>query len=361
MNGGGEGEASLCCNGCWNACDPKDHSVATKCGHLYCLTCCQTILESDDPTCPICTQLIQKTNIKAVHVLSGTADLQLVLAGQSPQVALEVAHNAIQFYTKQQALYAQYAQAQSQRKIARTHDQCKKKLQEVHAGYLNAKRKYQEVLAQKAALEEGNKELQEKYNQKAMQDRKLKEGFAMIQKENEQLRRHIGVPAGGGGLSGGSGGGGGGGLAGMAGMAGASGGRNSGRAALGMDGGLGGRPGTALGVRLVAPDPSPVPSIGLGTFGQAGGFAYETPDAMPLQPRQLMTHSGGGGRVSSGGRHMSGGGGGGLGGAGGGLGGGLNLGGGMVGQRQALQNDKRQSLGLAFPGSNHSVGTMGTM
>jgi hypothetical protein len=82
------------------------------------------------------------------------------------------------------------------------------------------------------------------------QDRKLKEGFAMIQKENEQLRRHIGVPAGGGGLSGGSGGGGGGGLAGMAGMAGASGGRNSGRAALGMDGGLGGRPGTALGVRL---------------------------------------------------------------------------------------------------------------
>lgn len=102
--------------------------------------------------------------------------------------------------------------------------------------------------------------------------------------------------------------------------------------------------------RLVAPDPSPVPSIGLGTFGQAGGFAYETPDAMPLQPRQLMTHSGGGGRVSSGGRHMSGGGGGGLGGAGGGLGGGLNLGGGMVGQRQALQNDKRQSLGLAFPG-----------
>jgi hypothetical protein len=45
--------------------------------------------------------------------------------------------------TKQQALYAQYAQAQSQRKIARTHDQCKKKLQEVHAGYLNAKRKYQ--------------------------------------------------------------------------------------------------------------------------------------------------------------------------------------------------------------------------
>lgn len=44
---------------------------------------------------------------------------------------------------KQQALYAQYAQAQSDRKIARTHDQCKKKLQEVHAGYLNAKRKYQ--------------------------------------------------------------------------------------------------------------------------------------------------------------------------------------------------------------------------
>ena len=44
---------------------------------------------------------------------------------------------------KQQKLYAEYAQQQSQRKIVRTQEQCRKKLQEVHNGYLAAKRKYQ--------------------------------------------------------------------------------------------------------------------------------------------------------------------------------------------------------------------------
>ena len=58
MRRGEESEPTvLQCNGCWAACDTKDHSVVTACQHLYCLNCCQTILESDDPTCPICTQV----------------------------------------------------------------------------------------------------------------------------------------------------------------------------------------------------------------------------------------------------------------------------------------------------------------
>lgn len=42
-------------------------------------------------------QLIQKSSVKAVHVLSSAADLRLAVAGQTPKVALEVAHAAIQF------------------------------------------------------------------------------------------------------------------------------------------------------------------------------------------------------------------------------------------------------------------------
>ena len=177
-------------------------------------------------------------------MLSTAADLRLAVAGQTPKVALEVAHAAIQFCehpagrgrgcglalqpvaprrcwpllltrphviaqhprppndrrptlpasptaatpsqppladNRQQALYAEYAAQQAQRKIARTQDQCRKKLkvgraagvgrhriwpcargewvlpfvsstrqalpschaQEVHNGYLAAKRKYQ--------------------------------------------------------------------------------------------------------------------------------------------------------------------------------------------------------------------------
>lgn len=51
-----EDGGTLRCNGCWTACDNSQPSVATACQHLYCLSCCQTILESDDPTCPICSQ-----------------------------------------------------------------------------------------------------------------------------------------------------------------------------------------------------------------------------------------------------------------------------------------------------------------
>lgn len=194
----------------------------------------------------------------------------------------------------------------------------------MHAGYLNAKRKYQvssmcgaerappacgaavvlsrppagrlqaaqcqrsallsqEVLAQKAALEAGNKELQDKYNQKAMwvwqgncpglsvhssrytladarhrgekfpskiyastcckliqhvhcrQDKKLKEGFALLQQENEQLRRQTGM--------------GGGPASGMA-AAMSGGGLRASRGAMpGMEEGLHMRPATVLGHR----------------------------------------------------------------------------------------------------------------
>ena len=42
-------------------------------------------------------QLIQKNNIKAVHVLASASKLQQGNWGATPAVALEVAHSAIQF------------------------------------------------------------------------------------------------------------------------------------------------------------------------------------------------------------------------------------------------------------------------
>jgi hypothetical protein len=42
-------------------------------------------------------QLMQKTNIKAVHVLSGSQSLKLALAGQSPRAVMEVAYAAVDF------------------------------------------------------------------------------------------------------------------------------------------------------------------------------------------------------------------------------------------------------------------------
>ncbi|GAB4814463.1 hypothetical protein N2152v2_001509 [Parachlorella kessleri] len=130
-----------------------------------------------------------KNNVKAVAVLTESESFKLTLAGQTPEVAMSAAMASIQFYNQQQALYAQLQQQQMQRKIDKTQEQCRKKLIEVHNGYTTAKRKYQEVQQARQALMEDNKELQEKYNQKAMQDKKLREAFAMLQQENDSLRR----------------------------------------------------------------------------------------------------------------------------------------------------------------------------
>ena len=54
---------------------------------------------------------------------------------------------------KQQKLYAEYAQAQSQRKIARTQEQCRKKLQEV-GGWLPPMAALQSASRAQAALQE---------------------------------------------------------------------------------------------------------------------------------------------------------------------------------------------------------------
>ena len=232
------------------------------------------------------------------------------------------------------------------------------------------------------------------------QDKKLKEGFARLQQENEALRQQLaqlagrGVPVSLPPAMGGLGGGGG--------------GRASRIGVLGMeaDGGLGGgvRPGTAIGVRCEGrgqgrgtadsrseqlcrqlehgpdrmlswftppcrnppPDPSHLSSVRLGpgadfgapANGGGGGFGYDTPANQPAALRQM--HSGGRSGLGGGGglggsarvgRNMSGGMGSGGMGAGGMASGGLlaaqlAMGGGGMGSHQALQNDRRQAMGL---------------
>ncbi|KAL4439247.1 hypothetical protein ABPG77_004149 [Micractinium sp. CCAP 211/92] len=254
-------------------------------------------MDSDDAGCPICQQLIQKSTIKAQKALAPLSDHRLTLCGLSPAVIFGVAHEAIKFWGQQQALYGEYVQEQGRRKIAKTQDQCRKKLQEVHNGYLNAKRKYDDVLAQKHALQADNKELQDKYNQKAMQDRKLKEGFARLQQENEALRRQLAMlhKGGGGGMQMGA--------APALGLGAVGNGRVSRMNVLGADDGLMLRPGTALAPRAPHPDPSPISSmLGGGGLGGGAAFGFDTPENPPMALRPMHASGGsGGGRLHLGG------------------------------------------------------------
>ncbi|KAL4428409.1 hypothetical protein ABPG75_002498 [Micractinium tetrahymenae] len=338
-DGGGGATERLQCNGCWAAVDSKEHAVVTSCHHLYCLNCTQVIMDSDDPGCPICQQLIQNSTVKAQKALAPLADHRLTLCGLSPAVILGAAHEGIQFWNQQQALYGEYAQEQGRRKVAKTQDQCRKKLQEVHNGYLAAKRKYQEVLAQKHALQSDNKELQDKYNQKAMQDKKLKEGFARLQQENEALRRQLaalhkgamqmGMPP-------------------ALGLGGGASGRVSRMNVLGAEDGLTLHPGTALAHRAVHPDPSPISSmLGGGGLGGGGGgaFGFDTPDNPPMAMRQMHTSGGsGGGRLQ--------------------LAGALGPPAGMGARdsrRTAMGFNARERLGRKGAGAANSLGTMASI
>jgi hypothetical protein len=62
--------------------------------------------------------------------------MQLALCGQSPDVALSSALNAVKFYITQQALQADLQAARLHQKLEKMRVQCNARLQEVHDGYL---------------------------------------------------------------------------------------------------------------------------------------------------------------------------------------------------------------------------------
>lgn len=107
--------------------------------------------------------LMPATQPGAVHL-----HLQLSLCGQTPQTIMESALQGIKFYCEQKQLTAQYQQTVLNNKLTKMQNQCKNKLQQVHQGYEQAKRKYQEAVQQKNAMDQDNQELQQKYTQKAM-------------------------------------------------------------------------------------------------------------------------------------------------------------------------------------------------
>eukprot|EP01025_Chloroclados_australasicus_P004753 TRINITY_DN11267_c0_g1_i1.p3 TRINITY_DN11267_c0_g1~~TRINITY_DN11267_c0_g1_i1.p3 ORF type:complete len:197 (-),score=19.46 TRINITY_DN11267_c0_g1_i1:440-1030(-) len=68
---------------------------------------------------------------------------------------------------------------------------CKKKLAEVHNGFQQAKKRYQEAQQQNMSLQKDLQELQQKYSQKAMVIRNLQGIAEQLKQENYALKRKI--------------------------------------------------------------------------------------------------------------------------------------------------------------------------
>ncbi|KAG2455111.1 hypothetical protein HYH02_000931 [Chlamydomonas schloesseri] len=191
----------LKCNACWSELEGK--SVVTSCQHLYCLKCAQQIVESDS-ACPICESVITKSTVKVINSLQDASACQLILCGQAPDTALAAALASVQFYISQQLLQAELRENNLTKKISKTNEACRKKLEEVHNGYMQAKRKYEDAMRINQQMSQDNQELQAKYAQKSMQARKLQEALKRMQQENENLRSSGGKNNGGAGMMGGS-------------------------------------------------------------------------------------------------------------------------------------------------------------
>lgn len=83
----------------------------------------------------------------------------------STETFIYIIHNAD---VHQQSLYTEKKIHHLEQKNARMTESCRQKLGELHTAYASAKRKYEEVRTQKQMLEADNRELQDKYAQKAM-------------------------------------------------------------------------------------------------------------------------------------------------------------------------------------------------
>ena len=64
---------------------------------------------------------------------------QLALCGQVPETALATALASVNFYVGQLELEAQLREEQGQMRLNKLQEACKKKLQEVHNGYMQAR------------------------------------------------------------------------------------------------------------------------------------------------------------------------------------------------------------------------------
>ncbi|KAK9835709.1 hypothetical protein WJX74_006482 [Apatococcus lobatus] len=177
------------CNSCWSELG-QQRAAATTCGHLFCLDCARNILsDGSSGTCTICETLLTQSNFRAITVDQEASTCKLALVGQTPETTLNSALASISFFLQQRELVHNRQEAQWKRKVSKVEAAAKKKLQEIHNAYNEAKRRYDEVLQAKTTLEKDNEELHHKFKQKAMQHRRIQELNQRLQAEQEMMQR----------------------------------------------------------------------------------------------------------------------------------------------------------------------------
>ncbi len=77
---------------------------------------------------------------------------QLTLCGQAPEAALTAALASVNFFCGQLELAGRWREGKAQRRAGRVQELCKKKLEEVHAGYTAVRARCCAVISLRAPL-----------------------------------------------------------------------------------------------------------------------------------------------------------------------------------------------------------------
>ena len=121
--------------------------------------------------------------------LKGDPSSQYSLLGQDPEAALSVSFTAIQFYIQQQQVYATAERKVLEDKLQHTKHHAKQKLAEFQSAYKQAKAESAAEHKRRLDLQADQKELLEKYNQRATQNDRV---IYTMKQEIEALKRSRG-------------------------------------------------------------------------------------------------------------------------------------------------------------------------
>ena len=119
------------CNRCYAPQPASSQCLATCCMHLFCIKCAKEEFDAGT-VCPVCGTSLSKSRIKIVKILSEDEELNLSLAGQTPEIASRASEAAVSFYLEQVQVFAQVKERSHKDKMAKLQQAAKRKIDEFY-------------------------------------------------------------------------------------------------------------------------------------------------------------------------------------------------------------------------------------
>ncbi|XP_024515670.1 E3 ubiquitin-protein ligase CCNB1IP1 homolog [Selaginella moellendorffii] len=182
------------CNACWK--ELEGRAVATVCGHIFCNEDAAKILTCDS-TCPLCEQILSKSNMKSLDLNPNDDWTNMIMAGVPPHCIMKSAFKGVIFWIGQKDVESQLTvnrATQWKQKCKEMEATFMQKMSEFQGAYQKAVKRVQALEAERDSLLKDKSELEEKYSEKSRQKRKLEEMYDSLRTEYEKTKMNASRP-----------------------------------------------------------------------------------------------------------------------------------------------------------------------